>query len=574
MKNRRPLSSWLATCMLLLSLAHASGQETRRAEPSQSFPFRMNTIGFLPDGPKRISIAAPASPFKVIRLSDDQVFFDGNSSDPIHNADTREDLSQVDISAITEPGRYRVEVAGLGESPEFTIASDVYNLAFYTVFRGMYLARCGLAVSGDHNGRHYHHAACHLEDAHTDFVESDAGHRRSTGGWHDAGDYNKYIVNAGITVGMMIKGWEHFRDRVANLDLDLPESNNNVPDYLDEIKWEIDWLLTTQLSDGSVSHKISTKKFGGFMAPEDEIEPRYFVPWSSAATADFVAMTAASARVFREYDKAFSDRCVAAAKKSYQFLVEHPEEHRPDQGDFSTGGYGAPDGDDRLWAAVELWETTGDEACLKDFESRMQKQLGRRSRRPVVDFNWDWGDVSNLALFTYLESQREGRSPKILERITADVIKVADEVVTTAESHGYGRPLGRRYYWGCNGTVARMAMVLEAANRLQPSRKYKATTLAAIDHIFGRNCYGRSFVTGLGFEPPKAPHDRRNGINGFPDPWPGYLVGGPWPTAKDWRDDQDDYRTNEIAINWNGALIYALAGFVEPEPLHEISVSP
>ena len=45
----------------------------------------------------------------------------------------------------------------------------------------------------------------------------------------------------------------------------------------------------------------------------------------------------------------------------------------------------------------------------------------------------------------------------------------------------------------------------------------------------------------------------------------GYLVGGPWPGPKDWFDVQDDYRTNEVAINWNGALIYALAAFVEPK---------
>ena len=76
-------------------------------------------------------------------------------------------------------------------------------------------------------------------------------------------------------------------------------------------------------------------------------------------------------------------------------------------------------------------------------------------------------------------------------------------------------------------------------------------------------------MTGLGHEPPLHPHDRRNGINGFLEPWPGYLVGGAWPTARDWRDDQDDYRTNEIAINWNGALIYALAEFVEPATFHQ-----
>jgi endoglucanase len=66
-------------------------------------------------------------------------------------------------------------------------------------------------------------------------------------------------------------------------------------------------------------------------------------------------------------------------------------------------------------------------------------------------------------------------------------------------------------------------------------------------------------VTGIGYRSPLYPHDRRSAADDVTDPWPGYLVGGPQRNARDWRDDQDDYRTNEIAINWNGALVYALA---------------
>ena len=69
--------------------------------------------------------------------------------------------------------------------------------------------------------------------------------------------------------------------------------------------------------------------------------------------------------------------------------------------------------------------------------------------------------------------------------------------------------------------------------------------------------------------PPLHPHDRRVGNDKDASPWPGYLVGGAWPTATDWHDVMEDYRTNEIAINWNGALIYALAAFVEPQSFDE-----
>jgi endoglucanase len=138
-------------------------------------------------------------------------------------------------------------------------------------------------------------------------------------------------------------------------------------------------------------------------------------------------------------------------------------------------------------------------------------------------------------------------------------------MVETAGRHPYGRALDNKYYWGCNGTVARQAMNLNVAHRLSGDRRYRDTMLDAINHLFGRNPFGRSYVTGLGQKPPMYPHDRRSGGDKVDAPWPGYLVGGPWPGPTDWFDVQDDYRTNEIAINWNGALIYAFAAFVEPQ---------
>jgi endoglucanase len=144
-----------------------------------------------------------------------------------------------------------------------------------------------------------------------------------------------------------------------------------------------------------------------------------------------------------------------------------------------------------------------------------------------------------------------------------NLLATADGIVQTRSHHGYGRPLGGQYYWGCNGGVARQTLVLQAARRLSPRPEYTETCLDALNHLFGRNPYGRSFVTGLAFRPPMRPHDRRSGGDKVDDPWPGYLVGGAHPKAVDWHDDQGDYRTNEIAINWNGALIYALAGFVK-----------
>jgi endoglucanase len=292
-------------------------------------------------------------------------------------------------------------------------------------------------------------------------------------------------------------------------------------------------------------------------------------------------MMAGAARHFRPYDPQYADRCLAAAKKGYAYLATHPDYQRPSQAGFSTVGYDSSDWGARLWAAAEIWETTGDAAALADFESRAQspeptRQRWRRNRADdgeppqtrsqyEVDENWDWGNPKNLGLIVYLESTRPGRDPALVAKVRAGLLATADRIVDVAKAHGYARPLGNRYFWGCNGTVARQVVVLESARRQDAKPEYRNTALDALNHLFGRNVDGRSYVTGLGDRPPMHPHDRRAGAENVDAPWPGYLVGGPNPTAVDWRDDQDDYRTNEIAINWNGALIYALAAMLPSE---------
>jgi endoglucanase len=99
---------------------------------------------------------------------------------------------------------------------------------------------------------------------------------------------------------------------------------------------------------------------------------------------------------------------------------------------------------------------------------------------------------------------------------------------------------------------------------IRPKEEYIATSLNALNHFFGRNFYGRSFITGVGFNPPMYPHDRRSDGDLAVNPWPGDLMGDVRHGATEWIDIEPSYETNEIAINWNAALIYAMAGFVEP----------
>lgn len=514
---------------------------------------RLNSLGYLPQQEKEATITADVTTFVVKDAETNETLFSGKTSGPFYQEDTGQEVVMADFSALHRSGSYYLELSNGGRSVIFPVGETIYRDPFRTTMRGFYFWRCGMAVAGDHGGDHFCTEACHMEDGYLDYLGEKGGQRDGSGGWHDAGDHGKYIVNAGITMGILSMAWEQFQPQIEKINLQLPETAPGLPSYLQELKWEMGWVLKMQYADGSgrVSHKLTRTNFSGFIMPQDDKEKRYFTEWSSAATASFTAMTAQAARLFAPYDPAYADRLLTAARLSYDYLQQHPEEKPFIQGDFQTGGYQTTDPDDRLWAAAELWQTTGEEAYLLDFEQRAAAISFR------VDEDWDWGNVTNLGMFTYLLSEREGKNRVVEERIRENALRAADNMVTRARNDAYGRALVR-YYWGCNGTVARQTLNLYVAEKLQPRDDYRETALTQIAHLFGRNTYNRSYVTGLGINPPMHPHDRRSGADKVEAPWPGYLVGG-GHSATDWVDLEESYSHNEIAINWQASLLFALA---------------
>ncbi|HOF54677.1 MAG TPA: glycoside hydrolase family 9 protein [Prolixibacteraceae bacterium] len=520
---------------------------------------KLNSLGFLPESVKEATITSPCSEFVVREAASGKVVFKDSVTGPVAQEDIGGEVWNADFSGVTTPGTYYIEVPGVGRSIDFPVGEKVYNDAYVTAMRGFYLWRCGMEVDGEHQGNHYHQAACHLNDGYEDYLGKAGSRRDGTGGWHDAGDYGKYVVNAGVTVGVLFLAWEHFQPQLEKISLNLPETAPGFPEFLKEIKWETDWLLKMQYADGSgrVSHKLTRVEFSSFIMADQDSAKRYFTEWSSAATADFVAMMAQAARIFKPYDADYAATCLDAARVSYAFMKKNPEEKGFKQGDFKTGGYQTRDSDGRLWAAAEMWETTGEPEFLADFEKRAADRGFR------IDENWDWGNKGNLGMFSYLLSNREGKDPAVREALVKNCLAVAEELVAKAQSDVYRRPLGGRYYWGCNGTVARQTVNLFVANQLQPDPKFVNTALDAVGHLFGRNHYNRSFVTGIGINPPMKPHDRRSGADSVEAPWPGYLVGG-GHKATDWVDLEESYSHNEICINWQAPLVFALAWFSQP----------
>jgi len=185
-----PVAALAAVCMLA-------------AAPADAPEIRLNTVGYLPDAEKKASIAAACTKFAAVPAKGGSSVLKGAVSGPARNRDTdEEDLYLADFSGVRKPGADRLEVPGVGWSAPFRLGKDVYRRPFVTVTSGMYLWRCKIAVQGTHDGQTFRHEACHTEDAWLDFI----------GGGHDAGDDNKYVVNAAVTIGALFRAWEDEQD--------------------------------------------------------------------------------------------------------------------------------------------------------------------------------------------------------------------------------------------------------------------------------------------------------------------------------------------------------------------------
>ncbi len=502
-----------------------------------------------------------AQDFAVRRVSDDQSVLDGQLGAELVDSSTGTSVQLADFSKLDEPGEYYLDVTGVGKSVPFRIASDAYDGELANVMLGFYGWRSGIDIDFERNGTHFSHAAGHLSDGLLDFVDGQVGkHKDGVGGWYDAGDYGKYLPTASESVVTMLAAWELFSDRLAKLSLPfIPEHGGKLPDYLSEVKWELDWLLKMTYDDGSgrVHHKLNSPQFPGFVLPVDDPTTRYFSTFSTAATGELVATFAKAARAFAPFDDVtdgYSVKLLDIAKTSYAYLIAHPDDVQYDSSVLSAGSYIKSDTADRLWAAAELWETTGDAEALAALESKIN--IGEKFAP-----NFDWDTTWNFALLTYALSQREGRDPKRLASLRAMLQGVANDLVTAHDQSGYGRDFAQ-YYWGTNGVVARTCMLLQSANQLEPNPAFLDVCTDQIGHLYGRNQYNRSYVTGSGVDPPLHPHHRLSGADDVDEPYPGLLVGG-GQTNFGWKDQQSDFSSNEVAINWSSALVYALAGFIQ-----------
>jgi len=533
-----------------------------------SHPVRSCQVGYQPDEDKfAVVVGAPSGAVLLRRASDDRVVFKPIVGTAIKDSDSGDELVRIDFSGFKSAGKYYVDVPGVGKGDVFEIGTKVYDRAFRLSMRMFTGQRCGCAVSLGPDFPQFHHPACHTTDARYDPSSGHEGSIELNGGWHDAGDFGRYIVNSGITTGTLLWAYELNPRKLNRVNLDLPDHKNGTPDVLTEIRWNLEWMLKMQDKDGGVFHKSTTARFPGFIMPEKDDGTTLVVgsgadPYKvTTATADFAAVTAIAARTYAPFDSRFAGKCLQAAEKAWVWAAAHPSAlfQRNPRG-ISTGGYG--DGnprDELLWASAELFRTTG----KTDYNSYFTSHFGQWKPSLNPSRSQNWGSVENMGMYTYALSGRGDAA--VVAQIRGDAISAGDELVKRSRENGYLVPMGHGdYVWGSNSVVANYAMMLQLADRFSPKQAYRDAARDCLHYLFGRNTFATSYVTWLGARWPMHPHHRPSGADGLDQPWPGMLVGGPNANgkplpARQWEDLMANYTVNEIAINWNAPLVFDLA---------------
>lgn len=536
----------------------------------------LNQVGYKPNFEKRAFITddLEVKTFELIDNLTKETVYVGDISNSKFWAHSGTNVRIADFTSIQKPGNYSIVVGN--SSKVINIDSNIYKTLGTKSLETFYLARASEEITEKHAGI-YARSLGHLDE--NVFIHASAASKErpegfvisSPSGWYDAGDYNKYIVNSGITVFTLLQLYELFPDYCGNLQLNIPENSNKIPDILDEVLVNLKWMQTMQdPNDGGVYHKLTSKEFCGMVMPASDNLGRFVVMKTTAVSLDFAAVMAKAHRIFSKFEKklpGLSESCLVASKKAWDWAQNNQNILYVQPKDIFTGQY--DDNyieDEKNWAAIELYLSTKNVEYLNHIQTNLKLNTPH------------WSKVEALGAFSLVSTNDEIADSSAKEKISIikqKLLNTADKLFKTYESSAFKISIDS-FAWGSNSDVANQGVLLMHAYKISKDKKYLKAAEASLHYILGSNPLNMCFVTGFGINSPKNIHDRRSSADAIEDPIPGLLVGGPTKEARadcgeenyksnfpalSYVDMECSYGTNEIAINWNAPLVFLVNSF-------------
>jgi endoglucanase len=578
---------------------------------------RVNQVGYLPKGPKNATLVTGSTTATGWQLKNaaGTVVASGLSTPRGIDPSAGENVQTIDFGTVTKPGTgYTLSADGETSYP-FDIADSAYQALRKDSKTFFYTQRSGIAIS-DSIAPGYARAAGHLgiapnqgdtavpcqdlaDDSQKLLAEPWTCDYTSdvSGGWYDAGDQGKYVVNGGIAVAQLLQEYERTktaastdRGRLGDGTLRVPETGNRVPDILDEARWELQWMLKMQVKPGRplagmAFHKVADADWTGLpQAPATDPQKRVLYRPSTAATLNLAAVAAQGARLFAPYDKAFAKRLLTASGTAYAAARANPALYAPAPNGALDPNPGSGPYDDSnvtdefYWAAAELYLTTGARSYRNDVLRSPENSADVFSAG-----GFDWGHVAALGRLDLatVPSPLPGRAAT-----RRSVVEAARGYLADQAAQPFGQayaPDGGNYAWGSNSSILNNMQVLGTAYDLSGDRRFRDGVLRSMDYLLGRNALNLSYVTGYGDVFSQNQHSRMYSHQydpTLPHPPVGSVAGGPNSTTAStgdpvstplfkngcaaqfcYIDDIGSWSTNEITVNWNAPLSW-VASFI------------
>lgn len=595
----------------LHSVSLLSGQASAPASVSGGpSAIRVNQTAYLPGGPKRATLVQAGRTAQTWTLISNTGARVDSGKTRANGLDMSSELEvhTIDFSDFDTPGDgYRLVVGG-ETSPPFSISREAYAALRNDALSYFYKVRSGIDIEAKYAGTDYARPAGHLGkspnrgDTSVGCIDTrtarkvygkawSCGYKLNVaGGWYDAGDFGKYVVNGGIATAQLLASYERALNyggetspTLADRLVSIPEAGNGVPDILDEARWELDFLVSMMVPEGEpyagmAHHKMHGNRWTvGPILPHRDRELRVLHRPSTAATLNLAAAAAQGARLFARADPAYAQWLLSAAIRAYEAAEANPKLYAPvTNGTFGGGDYSDDDvSDEFYWAASELYLTTSDAAWLK-----RAKASPHWSGPVFYPDGFNWRATAALARIQ-LASVPSNMPSGDLRKIRSSVIKAADAYLKVQRKEAFGLMYSpdQGFGWGSNQSLIQNMIVVATAYDITGEKRYLQAVRESMDYLLGRNALGISYVTGYGTLYAQRQHSNMFAHAtdpSYPKPPKGVLAGGPNSQPADdyaikvlkdcapqacYVDDPRSFSTNEIAINWNAPLVW-IASFL------------